>query len=74
MRNPDGGPNIDDNTLLLLDAHEGLLSPEQIDHLAQILKLDTSPPSPTAQAQRAQEESTASEQPVPDWRETFPEG
>jgi hypothetical protein len=66
-------PNFDDNTALLLDGHEGLLTPEQIVQLAGILKLDTSPPSATGQAQRAQEEATASEQPVPDWRGIFPE-
>jgi hypothetical protein len=66
-------PNFDDNTVNLLDQHEGALSPEQILQLAGILKLDTSPPSATAQAQRAQQEATASKQPVPDWRDIFGE-
>jgi hypothetical protein len=64
-------PNFDDKTLLLLDGHEGFLSPEQVVQLAQILKLDTSPPSSSAMAQRQQQEATASEQPIPDWREIF---
>jgi hypothetical protein len=67
--------NFDDKTLLLLDSRQVLFTDSEIVQLAQILKLDTSPPSATAQAQRRaqDEEAGASEQPVPDWREIFGE-
>jgi hypothetical protein len=65
--------NFNDKTLLLLDSRQVLFTDSEIVQLAEILKLDTSPPS--VQAQRAQgEEAKASEQPVPDWREIFGEG
>jgi hypothetical protein len=65
-------PQFNDKTLLLLDKYQRVFTPAEVVQLAEILKLDTSPPSPTAQAQRAQEEeAAASEQPVPDWREIF---
>lgn len=67
-------PNFDDNTVDLLDKNQGVFTDAQVVQLAKILKLDTSPPSAATQAQRAQEEAEASDQPVPDWREIFKEG
>jgi hypothetical protein len=43
--------NLNDKTLLLLDGHAGIFTPEQLVRLAGMLKLDTSPPSSTAMAQ-----------------------
>lgn len=63
--------DFDDKTVLLLDSRQRVFTPAEAVQLAQILKLDTSPPSSTTEAQRAQEEAEASEQPVPDWREIF---
>lgn len=64
-------PHFNDKTLLLLDKYQKVFTAAEVVQLAEILLLDTSPPSSTAQDQRAQEEATASEQPVPDWREIF---
>jgi hypothetical protein len=66
--------HFNDKTVLLLDGRQRVFTATEIVQLAEILKLDTSPPSTAAQAQRAQEEAEASEQPVPDWREIFGEG
>ena len=63
--------NFNDKTVKRLDRRQALLTDAQIVKLAKILKLDTSPPSSTVQAQRVQEETEASEQPVPDWRKIF---
>jgi hypothetical protein len=65
--------NFNDKTLLLLDSRQVLFTDAEVVQLAEILKLETSSPSATAQAQRTQEEAEASEQPVPDWREIFGE-
>jgi hypothetical protein len=59
-------PNFDDNTIDLLDKNQGVFTDAQLVQLAKILKLDTSPPSAAVQAQRAQEEAEAFDQPVPD--------
>jgi hypothetical protein len=66
-------PQFNDKTVLLLDKYQRVFTDTEVVQLAQILKLDTSPPSAAAEAQRAQEEAEASEQPVPDWREIFGE-
>jgi hypothetical protein len=41
--------DFDDSTLLLLDKKQAVFTPRQLVRLATILKLDTSPPAPTAQ-------------------------
>lgn len=66
-----GAKNFDDKTALLLDSRQIVFTPDQVVQLAEILKLDTSPPSSTTAAQSAQEKAEASDQPVPDWREIF---
>jgi hypothetical protein len=64
-------PHFNDKTVLLLDKYQKVFTATEVVQLAEILLLDTAPPSPAIQAQRAQEEATASEQPVPDWQEIF---
>jgi hypothetical protein len=64
--------NFDDNTLLLLDSKHNVFTNAQLVRLATILKLDTSPQAATAAQQMTHEETTtAEEQPVPSWHETY---
>lgn len=55
----------------LLDQNQNVFTDAQLVRLARILKLDTSPPSSTATAERTQEDATASDRPTPGWEEHF---
>jgi hypothetical protein len=62
--------NFDDNTLQLLDSRQKVFTNAQLVKLAKTLKLDTSPPTTTAQ--NTQEATTrAEQQPVPSGQEIF---
>ena len=53
-------PNFDENTIALLDKHQGVFTDAQLIQLAKILKLDTAPQSATVMEQRVQEEAPTS--------------
>jgi hypothetical protein len=58
--------NFDDNTALLLDSRQKVFTAAQLVRLTNILKLDTSGTSTTAQP-----EATTAAQPVPSWEEVY---
>lgn len=63
--------HFNDKTALLLDKYQRVFTAAEAVQLAEILKLDTSPPSTTA---RRVQESTTTDQPTPSWREVFGAG